>query len=92
MCLKTYDVGPWPSLIFENDGSLTLFKRSTFAERLVMRPLMHTKYLTNGYNLSGEKYAPQGQLFGHIIAFPKPLPPTIKDALKEHFAVAYITA
>ena len=46
MCLKTYDVGPWPSVLFENDVSLTLFKSSKFAERIVMSPLMHTKYLT----------------------------------------------
>ena len=24
MCLKTYDVGPWPSVLFENDVSLLL--------------------------------------------------------------------
>ena len=43
MRLKTYDVGPWPSLIFENDFSLTLFKRPTIAERIIVSPLMHTK-------------------------------------------------
>ena len=34
--LKTYDIGPWPSLLFENDISMTPFKRPTFAERIVM--------------------------------------------------------
>ena len=76
MCLKTY-VGPWPSVLFENDVSLTLFKRLTFAERIVMSPLMHTKYFNTGYHVGGEKYTPQGQLSGHITAFPKPLPGTI---------------
>jgi hypothetical protein len=58
MCLKTYDVGPWPSLLFENKVSLTSFKQPTFDERIVMSPLMHTKYLTAIYHASGEKYAP----------------------------------
>mgnify|MGYP006207227381 FL=1 len=89
MCLKTYDIGPWPSILFENDVSLTLFKRPTFAERIVMSSLMHTKYLTTGYHVSGEKYTPQGQLSGHITAFPKPLPGTIKEALEEHFRCLY---
>ena len=89
MCLKTYDVGPWPSLLFENDVSLTLFKRSIlFVERNVMSPLMHTKYLTIGYHGSGENYTPQGQLSGQITLFPKPLPTTIKDALEEHFPLS----
>jgi hypothetical protein len=30
MCLKTYDVGHWPSVLFENDVASTLFKRPTF--------------------------------------------------------------
>jgi hypothetical protein len=42
MCLKTYDVGPWPSLLLESDVSLTLFKRPTFVERIAMIYLMHT--------------------------------------------------
>jgi hypothetical protein len=88
MILKTYDVGPWPSVLFESDVSLTLFKRPTFAERIVMSPLMHTKYLTVGYHVSGEKYAPQGPLSGHITAFHKPLPGTIKEALEEHFPLS----
>ena len=45
---------------------------------------MHTKYLTTRYHASGEKYTPQGQLSGHITAFPKPLPTIIKEALGEH--------
>jgi hypothetical protein len=49
---------------------------------------MHTKYLTNGYHVSGEKYTPQGQLSGHITAFPKPLPSTIKEALEKHFPLS----
>ena len=49
---------------------------------------MHTKYLTTGYHVSGEKYTPRGQLFGHITAFPKPLPATIKEALEEHFPLS----
>ena len=88
MRLKTYDVGPWPSVFFENDVSLTLFKRSTFYERIFMSPLMHTKYLTTGYHFSGEKYTPHGQLSGLIIAFPKPLPGTINKALEEHFPLS----
>ncbi len=51
ICLKTYDVGPWPSVLFENDVALTSFKRQTFGERIVMSPLMHTKYLTSGYHV-----------------------------------------
>jgi hypothetical protein len=78
MCLETYDVGPWPSVCFENDASLTLFKRPTVAERIVMSPLMHTKCLATGYHVSGEKYTPQGQLTGHNTAFPKLLPDTNK--------------
>ncbi len=50
-----------------------------------MSHLMHTKYLTTGYHVSGEKYTPQEQLSGHNIAFPKPSPGTIKEALEEHF-------
>jgi hypothetical protein len=88
LCLKRIDVGPWPSILFENDVSMTPFKRPTFAERIVMSPLMHTKYLTTGYHISGEKYSPQGQLSGHITAFPKPLPSTIKEALEEHFPLS----
>ncbi len=60
MCFKTYDVGPWPSLLFKNDVSLTLFKRPIFAERIVTSHVMHTKYWTTGYHVSGEKYTPQG--------------------------------
>ncbi len=87
-CLKTYDVGPWPSALFENDVSLSSFKRPTFAERNVMSPLMHTKYLTTRCHVSREKYTPQGQLSEHITAFPKPLPSTIKEALEEHFPLS----
>ncbi len=85
--LKTYDVVPWPSLLFVNNVSSALFKRPTFDERIIMSPLMHTTYLAIGYHhVSGEKYTPQGQRFGHIIVFPKSLvPATIKDALEEHF-------
>jgi hypothetical protein len=88
MCLKTYDVGPWPSILFENDVSLTLFKRPTFAERIIMSPLMHAKYLTTRYHVSGEKYTPQGRLSGHITTFPKPLLGTIKEVLEEHFPLS----
>jgi hypothetical protein len=88
MRLKTYDVGPWPSVLFENDVSLTSFKRSTFAERIVMSPLMHTKYLNTRYHVSGENYTPQGQLSGHIKGVPKPLSGTIKEALEEHFSLS----
>ena len=86
MGLKTYDVSPLPSLLIENyDVYLTPFKQPTFTARIVMSPLMHTKYLTIGYRVSGENHIPQGQLSGHIKTFHKPLPATIKDALKEHF-------
>ena len=71
-------------MIFKNDVSLTPLKWPTFAERIVTSSLMHTKYLTIGYHVSGEKYTPQGQYSGHIITFPKPLPTTIKDAFEEH--------
>jgi hypothetical protein len=87
-CLKTYDVGPCPSVLFENVVSLTLFQLSTFDERIIMSPLMHTTYLTDGYHVSREKYTPQGQLFGHIKTFPKPLPGKIKKALEEHFPLS----
>ena len=83
--MKSYDVGPWPSLLFEKDVSLTPFKLPICAERIVTSPLMHTKYLTTRYHVSGENYTPQGQLSGHITPFPKPLPTTIKDTLEEHF-------
>ncbi len=49
---------------------------------------MHTKYLTTGYLVSGEKYTPQGQLSRHIKAFPKSLPGTNKEALEEHFPLS----
>jgi hypothetical protein len=88
MSLNTYDVGPWPSLLFENNVFMTPFKQPTFIERIVMNPLMHTKYLTIEYHVSGEKHAPQGQIFGHITTFPKPLPATIKDALEENFPLS----
>jgi len=69
-------------LLLENDDdSLTSFKRFTFVEQIVVSLLMQTKYLTSGYHVSGERASPQGQLFGHITAFPKPLPSTIKEAL-----------
>jgi hypothetical protein len=91
ICLNTYDVGPWLSLLFENDMTnfvvtnfvMTNYKRKTFAERFFLSLLIQTKYLSTGYRVSGEKYTPQGQLSGHIIAFP-----TIKDALEEHFPVS----
>jgi len=88
MCLKTYDVGPWPSLLFESDVSLTPFKRPTFVERIIMSPLMNTKNFTNGYYVNGEKHTPQGQISGHIAAFPKSLPATVKDVLEEHFPLS----
>ena len=62
MCFKTYDVSPWPSLILENDISLTPFELPIFSERIFTTPLMHTKYLTTGYHVSGENFTPQGQL------------------------------
>jgi hypothetical protein len=49
---------------------------------------MHTEYLTTGYHVSGEKYTPEGQLSGHITAFPKPLPGTVKEALEKHFPLS----
>jgi len=49
---------------------------------------MHTKYSTTRYHVSGEKYTPQGQLSGHIIAFPKPLLGTIKEALEEYLPLS----
>jgi hypothetical protein len=60
MFLKTFDVGPWPSLLIETDVAMNPFKRPTFAERIVMSLLMHTKYLNVEYHVSGEKYTPQG--------------------------------
>ena len=45
---------------------------------------MHTKYLTIGCHVSGEKYTPQGQLSRHITTFPRPLPTAIKDAFEKH--------
>jgi hypothetical protein len=87
MCLETYSDGPWPSILFENDVSWTLFKCPTFAECIVTSPLMHTKYLiTRGYHVSGEEYTPRGQLSGHVTNVPKPLP--IKDALEEYFPLS----
>ena len=53
-----------------------------------MSPLMHTKYLTTGYHFRCGKYAPKGQLSGHITAFPKPLPATIKDGYDKHFPLS----
>ena len=88
ICFKTYDVGPWHSLLFENNISLNLFKQPTFAERIIMSPLMYIKYLTIGYHVSDEKYAPQGQLSGYITAFPKPLTLTINHTLEEHFLLS----
>ncbi len=52
-----------------------------------MSPSMHIKYRTIGYHVCGEKYTPQRQLSGHIIASPEALPATIKDALEEHFSL-----
>jgi hypothetical protein len=49
---------------------------------------MHTKYLTTGYHVSGEKYTPQGQLSRHITTFTKPLHGTIKEVLEEHFPLS----
>ena len=49
---------------------------------------MHTKYLTIGYHVSGDRYIPQGQLSGPIIAVPKPLLGTMKDALDLHFPLS----
>ncbi len=49
---------------------------------------MHTKYVTTTYHVSGEKYTPQGQLSGHIIAFPKPIPGTIEEALEVPFPLS----
>jgi len=90
MFLKTYDVGPWPSLVFENDISMTPFKRPTFDKRIVTTSLIRTKYLTTRYHVSGEKYTPEGQLSGRITAFSKPLPSTIKDTLEEHFPLSIL--
>ena len=53
-----------------------------------MSPLLHAKYLTTEYHVSGEKYTPQGQLSSHITAFSKPLPGTIKEALEEIFPMS----
>ena len=44
--------------------------------------------MTTTYHVSGEKFTPHGQIFGHIAAFPKPLPATIKEALEEHFPLS----
>jgi len=54
-----------------------------------MSPFMHTKYWTTGYHVSGENYIPQGQLSGHIIAFPKLVPATQKMHLKNTFRCPY---
>ena len=51
---------------------------------------MHTKILTTGHQVSGEKYTPQGQLCGHIAAFPKPLPGTFKEALEEYLPLSIL--
>jgi len=85
---KTYDTSPWPSLIFENNVSMTPFKRPSFVERVFTSLLMHTKYVASEYHVSGEKYIPEDQLSGHITTFPRPLPSTIKDTLEEHFPLS----
>jgi len=59
MSLKTYDSGPWPSLIFEIGVSMTPFKQTTYVERIITTSLMYTKYFTTGYHVSGEKHTPQ---------------------------------
>ena len=88
ICLKTYDIGPWSSMLYESDVSLTPFKQPTFAEQIVKSPLMHTKYAITECHVNGKKHTHQGQLSGHLIAFPKPLLATIKDALEEHFLLS----
>ncbi len=48
----------------------------------------HYHHTARSYNVSGEKYTPQGQLSGHVTAFPMPLLATIKEALEEHFPLS----
>jgi hypothetical protein len=86
---KTYGDGPWPSLLFENDVSLKLFKRPTFSERIFKRPLMHTKYLTIGYHVSGEKYTSQAHFLGHITTFLSPYQLQLKMHFKNTFQCPY---
>ena len=75
-------------MLFENGIAMTSFKRPTFVERIVVSPLMRTKYLTSGYRVTGEKHTPESQIFDHIIVFLKPLPSPIRDARGEHFPLS----
>jgi hypothetical protein len=65
VCLKTYDVGPWP-IFFYNGVSITLFKRSMFAEHVGMISSMYSMLLTIGYHANGTIYSPKCPISGHI--------------------------
>ena len=85
ICLKMYDISPWPSLLFEDDVSLTLFERLTLAERIVMSPSMHTKYLTIEFMLMERSILRKDNFMGILQLFLSPYQLRLKKYLKNTF-------
>ena len=86
LCVKTVDVGPWPTTII--DGVVTPFKKPTLIERIVISPVVTTKYVTTGYDVDRAKSRPAGHLTGHITAFPSAMPGEVGEALERFFPMS----
>ena len=83
LCIKTVDIGPWPTIIL--DGISTPLKEPTLIERIVISPVVTTKYATTGYDVDRAKNRPAGHLTGHITAFPSASPGEVGEALQRFF-------
>ena len=83
LCIKTVDIGPWPTIIL--DGISTPLKELTLIERIVISPVVTTKYVTTGYDVDRAKNRPAGHLTGHITAFPSASPGEVGEALQRFF-------
>ena len=83
LCIKTVDIGPWPTIIL--DGISTPLKEPTLIERIVISPVVTTKYVTTGYDVDRAKNRPAGHLTGHITAFPSASPGEVDEALQRFF-------
>ena len=83
LCIKTVDIGPWPTIIL--DGISTPLKEPTLIERIVISPVVTTKYVTTGYDVDRAKNRPAGHLTGHITAFPSASPGEVGEALQRFF-------
>ena len=86
LSLKGLDIGVRPMVHLLADGCAPLMQLPCLkpVERMIVSPVMHTRYMTTAYNQTTHQHQSVA-LSGHITAFPKPTPEKLDAALRKKF-------